>query len=63
MAQREFIRMSEIPKVYGISKDTVNRAIKAKKLARHKLGTAALIRCQELDDWITGKAEQPHPAQ
>ncbi|MEH6833984.1 MULTISPECIES: helix-turn-helix domain-containing protein [Falsihalocynthiibacter] len=59
MAQREFIRMCEIPKVYGISKDTVNRAIKAKKITRHKLGRATLIRCQDLSDWITGKAEQP----
>jgi excisionase family DNA binding protein len=58
MTQRIFIRVCEIPEAYGISKDTVYRAINAQRLTRHKWGRASLIRCADLECMITNAANQ-----
>jgi len=55
MTQRIFIRVSEIPKAYGIGKDSIYRAIKSGRLELHKWGRASLIRCADLEDLITGR--------
>lgn len=54
MTQRIFIRVSEIPSAYGISKDSIYRAINAGRLELHKWGRASLIRCADLENLITG---------
>lgn len=57
LPEREFIRVYEIPEVYGISTDSIYRAVKLKKITLHKFGRASLIRCAELSEMITGQSQ------
>ena len=53
---RLFFRLSESEQVLAISTDTVERAIAAGKLTKHKVGRASLISIAEAEAWVKSGA-------
>lgn len=53
MTTAPLIRVFLIPDAYGISTDTIYRAVNAKKLTLYRWGRKSFIKREELHDLIT----------
>lgn len=49
-----FVRIFQIPEKYGISTDTIYRAINDNQLKRHKWGRKSFVRREDLERLILG---------
>lgn len=54
--ERKYIRVSEIPATYDLSRHFIYRLRKAGKLTIYKIGGAALVRVDDLETLIEGAA-------
>jgi excisionase family DNA binding protein len=53
---RLFFRLSESQQVLSLSTDTVERAVAAGELKKHKVGRASLISVAEAEAWVKSGA-------
>jgi excisionase family DNA binding protein len=57
----KFVRVVDATHRYSLSRSTIERAIAAGEITRHKRGRLTLLEVAELDAWITGRSRDTAP--
>jgi excisionase family DNA binding protein len=59
MSNEPWVSLEEIATHLGVSKDTVHRWIRRRKMPAHKVGHLWKFQVSEVDDWVrAGKADE-----
>ncbi len=56
-----YVRVSRVQELFGLSRDTIERAHKRGKLAIHKPVGVSLIKVADLEAWIEGADDDDRP--
>jgi excisionase family DNA binding protein len=51
-----YVRMSDAPGVFSLSRDTFYRAANRGEITIHKRGSRSLLKVAEVSEWIEGRA-------
>ena len=55
---RRYIKVSDVDRVYGISRSTIYRAVSAGKIRIRKFGSSSLLKIEEMDALIEGEPRE-----
>lgn len=56
--QPEFVRISQVKSMFGVSRATLYRAAQRNEITIHRRGPMSFISVQEMRQWITGEEVQ-----